>query len=98
MPQTAELSEVAQLHRALDQLRRSVGAVRIRYGDIPAVRHLVGHVDRMEMDASEFDSIPAPAGPRLEPVEVLTDEPFDPSLWADADDEGVGGYHGGAAQ
>jgi hypothetical protein len=26
----------------------------------------------------------------------VSDEPLDPSLWANADDEGLGGYHRGS--
>ena len=35
--------------------------------------------------------------PRLAVPKVvpLGSEPIDPSIWMDADDEGVGGYHGG---
>jgi hypothetical protein len=28
-------------------------------------------------------------------LQLIDDTPLDPSLWADADDEGLGGYHGG---
>jgi hypothetical protein len=96
MPETAELTELAALHRTLRQLRGCVERPRSTYGDIPAVKRLIGDVDRIELDASELDpvSTPAVAG---EPVE-LSDEPVDPSLWADADDEGLGGYHRGSSR
>jgi hypothetical protein len=29
-------------------------------------------------------------------MQIIDDTPFDPSLWSDADDEGLGGYHGGS--
>jgi hypothetical protein len=92
-------SELAGLRRAIDELRSVVGSVRSRYGDIPAVRRLVGDVERIELDASELSELAPPAGPAQEAeVHVLDDTPLDPSLWADADDEGVGGYHGGAGR
>ncbi len=93
MAQTAELST---LHRTLEQLRSCVDELRGRYGDIPAVKRLVGDVDRMSIDASELESLPTfvtPAAPGG--VTVIPDEPLDPALWADADDEGLGGYHRG---
>jgi hypothetical protein len=100
MPHRAELSG---LHRAVDDLRTAVASARSRYGDIPAIRRLVGDVERIELDAAELDELdlPAdPAGPSAPTsgadVHVLDDTPLDPSLWADADDEGLGGYRGGA--
>jgi hypothetical protein len=95
----AVTSELAGLRRAIDELRSVVASVRNRYGDIPAVRRLVGDVERIELDASELSELAPPAGPAQEAeVHVLDDTPLDPSLWADADDEGVGGYHGGSGR
>ncbi|MCU1657389.1 MAG: hypothetical protein JWO57_2045 [Pseudonocardiales bacterium] len=90
MPVTSELTT---LHRVLGDLRSVVGSVRSRYGDIPAVRRLLGDVDRIDLDASELDHVPPPPESRPVDVQVLDDRPIDPSLWADADDEGLGGYH-----
>ena len=98
MPPKAELSG---LRRAVDDLRTAVASARSRYGDIPAVRRLVGDVERIELDAAELDELDLPTDPAGlsaptsgADVQVLDDTPIDPSLWADADDEGVGGYHG----
>ena len=90
--------ELATLHKAVEELRSVVGSVLGRYGDIPAVKRLLGDVDRIDLDASELDAIPVPAEPeqREETVLVLDDKPLDPSLWADADDEGLGGYQRGS--
>ena len=91
MPVTSELSV---LHRTVDELRSVIGSVRSRYGDIPAVKRLLGDVDRLDLDVADLDDVVPPelqtgAGP----VEIMDDRPFDPSLWVDADDEGLGGYH-----
>jgi len=95
----AETAELTTLHRALDQLRSCVGEVRGRYGDIPAVKRLVGDVERIDIDASELDTVPPPAEPaKPAPVQWIDDTPLDPAMWADADDEGIGGYHGGPAR
>jgi hypothetical protein len=90
----AVISELATLHRSVEELRRCVGDVRSRYGDIPAVRRIVGDLDRIDLDAAELDTLPAPLPPAPPPeLQVIDDRPDDPALWADADDEGVGGYH-----
>jgi hypothetical protein len=86
-------AEYAVLQRTLDDLRNCVGALRVRYGDVPAVRRLAGDLDRFDLDASELRELPVLESSRSEPVQVLDDRPLDPSLWADADDEGLGGYH-----
>ncbi|HJQ43431.1 MAG TPA: hypothetical protein VJ831_10125 [Jatrophihabitantaceae bacterium] len=91
--------ELTALHRTIDELRAVVGSVRSRYGDIPAVQRLIGDVDRMDLDAADLDELPAPAeAAGTGDVQILDDTPPDPSLWADADDEGVGGYHRGASR
>lgn len=96
MTDTVELST---LHRAVEQLRSCVGEVRSRYGDIPHVRRLVGDVDRLDIDISELDVLPAPATPPTRaPLERIDDTPSDPAMWLGADDEGLGGYHGGRSR
>ncbi|MEP6600066.1 MAG: hypothetical protein ABJB98_11580 [Actinomycetota bacterium] len=95
MAEMAERTELTQLHRAVEQMRGAIGDVRRRYGDIPAVRRLMGDVERMDLDAAELDGLRPPETEHVEgPTEVtpLTDDPVDPALWADADDEGLGGY------
>ena len=95
----ADTPELTALHRTIDELRAIVGSVRSRYGDIPAVKRLIGDIDRMDLDAAELDELPAPAETAgTADVQILDDTPPDPSLWADADDEGVGGYHRGASR
>ena len=89
----AVTSELTVLHRAIEELTAVVGSVRSRYGDIPAVRRLLGDVDRILIDAADLEDLPPPP-PFGEPIQLIDDTPVDPSLWADADDEGLGGYHG----
>lgn len=91
MPVTSELSA---LHRTVDDLRGAVAGLQQRYGDIPAVRRLVGDVDRLALDVADLDDLPEPANQPPPAMEVIDDRPLDPGLWADADDEGLGGYHG----
>ena len=94
----AVTTELAVLHRAVAELRNVIGSVRECYGDIPAVKRLIGDVERIGLDASELDSLrPSPAHHRHEEIMVIDDTPVDPSLWADADDEGVGGFRASSA-
>lgn len=91
-------TEIAELRRNIGQLRQCVGTLRNRYGDAPTVRRLINDLERLNIDADEFE------GTQLVPVQqnkvdrsdvvVVPDTPYDESLWAGADDEGVGGYHG----
>lgn len=91
-------TEIAELRRNIGQLRQCVGTLRSRYGDAPAVRRLINDLERLNIDADDFE------GTQLVPVQqrkpdrsdvvVVPDTPYDESLWAGADDEGVGGYHG----
>jgi hypothetical protein len=91
----AVTSELDVLHRTVDDLRNTVASLRTRYGDIPAVRRLTGDVDRLELDVADLDDLPAPSDQPPPQLQVIDDRPLDPGLWADADDEGLGGYHGG---
>ena len=92
----AVTTELTTLHRTVEELRDVVAGLRQRYGDIPAVRRLLGDIDRIDLDASELDNLtPLPAASTAEASEILMldDTPLDPKLWDGADDEGVGGYH-----
>jgi hypothetical protein len=92
----AVTTELTTLHRTVDELRGAVASIRRRYGDIPAVRRLLGDIERIDLDASELDDLtplPAASNPEASEILMLDDTPIDPALWAGADDEGVGGYH-----
>jgi hypothetical protein len=92
----AVTTELTTLHRTVDELREIVSSMRNQYGDIPAVRRLLGDIERIDLDASELDELtPLPAAtiPEASEIHILDDKPHDPSLWEGADDEGLGGYH-----
>jgi hypothetical protein len=94
----AVTTELTALHRTVDELREIVTTVRARYGDIPAVKRLLGDIERIDLDASELDDLtplPAASIPEASEIHILDDQPHDPSLWRDADDEGLGGFSGG---
>jgi len=88
----AVTTELTTLHRTVDELRSVMADVRSRYGDIPAVRRLLGDIDRLDLDLSELDTMAPPPAAEASAVHLIDDKPLDPSLWADADDEGLGGY------
>lgn len=84
------------LQRVVGQLRLCVGSLRERYGDCTAVRRLENDLERLDIDAGEFErpSVPTQQRPAVDRSDVVMvpDTPYDPSLWQGADDEGVGGY------
>jgi hypothetical protein len=88
-------TELADVQRALAQLRSSVGALRARYGDVAAVRRISNDVERLGIDIGELSAeLPAPRRgpePSTDDTVMVPDTPYDPSWWRDADDEGVGG-------
>jgi hypothetical protein len=91
-------TEFATLRRSIEQLRHSVAGVRNAFGDAPEVRRLVNDLERLEIDASELASaepIRQPGLPGRVPEHVvIPDTPLDETMFSDADDEGLGGYHG----
>ncbi|RZS38983.1 hypothetical protein EV193_104194 [Herbihabitans rhizosphaerae] len=89
-------TEITELQRTIGQLRRCVGALRSRYGDVAAVQRLANDVERLGIDADDLGAQPTTPAPRAQAAEevvVVPDTPYDPDLWRDADDEGVGGHH-----
>jgi hypothetical protein len=98
MPNSKQLDDVAH---AIDELRARVGDAKAAYGDLPAVDRLVNDVDRIEIDARELVGAlgvtpGTPPASQLHSVPKISidDTPHNPALWADADDEGIGGFHG----
>ncbi len=87
-------TEFATLQRSIEQLRQSVAHVRDAFGDAPVVRRLVNDLERLEIDAGELASAVPARHPNLPEHVAVPDTPLDESMWSDADDEGVGGYHG----
>lgn len=88
--------QVQAVDRAIGELRMRLRDVRTTFGDTPAVRRLLNDVERLEIDVRDLDAAqPAASGPaEPRPLITIPDTPADPSLWVDADDEGIGGYHG----
>ncbi|MCP2236282.1 hypothetical protein [Prauserella halophila] len=94
-------TEMSELRSTISRLKQCVGALRSRYGEVPAVHRLANDVERLDIDAVELgDTSGVPAqgrgAPPIDRSEIVPvpDTPYDPAMWHDADDEGVGGYHG----
>ncbi len=94
----ADATQMTAVNRAIEELRARVVDARTAYGEIPAVRRLVNDVERLSIDASELDlgSNASPPATAFAPAAKIgiDDTPPDPAMWRDADDEGVGGFHG----
>jgi hypothetical protein len=90
----ADATQLTAVNRAIDELKATVADARGAYGEAPAFRRLMNDVERLSIDASELDTV-APAAAPPPPVRIpIDDSPPDPAMWTDADDEGVGGFHG----
>jgi hypothetical protein len=76
---------------ALAKLDRAVAALRDEYGDTLGIRRLASDVRRLAEDLDELGE-PAPGHRafRRDDLEEIPDVPYDPSMWADAEDEGFG--------
>jgi hypothetical protein len=91
-------TEFVTLRRSIEQLRQSVSGVRSAFGDAPEVRRLMNDLERLEIDAAELASaeplrqVRTPG--RVPEHVVVPDTPLDEAMFSDADDEGLGGYHG----
>lgn len=93
-------TEFATLRRSIEQLRTCVAEVRDAFGDAPEVRRLVNDLERLEIDANELAAAEPlrrtalPVSGHLTDHVVVPDTPLDAAMFSDADDEGLGGYHG----
>jgi hypothetical protein len=74
-------TELADVRRALGQLRNSIGALRGLYGDCTAVRRISNDLERLDIDVAELSTLPAPRQ-ASEPAEgetvIVPDTPTTP--------------------
>ncbi|CAL9432339.1 hypothetical protein [Streptomyces sp. enrichment culture] len=85
--------EMASVQRCLDDLLRSVGRLEKQLGsgglEMRRVRADTNHL--RESVALLRESAAGPAAlPKRPDLVTISDTPYDPSLWVDTDDEGLG--------
>jgi hypothetical protein len=80
---------VGAAREAITSLAAAVLRLRNEYGDTLGVRRLSSDVDRFKADLDELGA-PAPGhrpGVRPEDLEEIPDDPYDESMWQDAQSE-----------
>jgi hypothetical protein len=93
-------SALQSLQRSIDELASAVAVLSHTHGKIPIVARLCNDLERLKLDVTDARTLRAPATPAgpsapAETMFKISDEPYDQSMWGDdADQEGVGGYHG----
>jgi hypothetical protein len=92
-------SALQSLQRSIDELASAVAVLSHAHGKVPIVARLCNDLERLRLDVADAQAlrtpvaVGAPAGAPT--MFTVSDEPYDQSMWGDdADDEGVGGYHG----
>ncbi|NEA90517.1 hypothetical protein G3I38_04150 [Streptomyces sp. SID7958] len=85
--------ELTSVQRCLDDLMRSVGRLEKQLGsgglEMRRVRTDTDHLRESVALLRETAAGPPGAPPRPDLV-TISDTPYDPSLWIDTDDEGLG--------
>jgi hypothetical protein len=91
-------SALQSLQRSIDELASAVAVLSHGHGKIPIVARLCNDLERLKLDAADAQTLRTPAvagAPTATTMYTVSDEPYDQSMWGDdADQEGVGGYHG----
>ncbi|MEU0249400.1 hypothetical protein ABZ192_34770 [Streptomyces sp. NPDC006235] len=84
--------ELTSVQRTLDELFRSLGRLEKQLGtgglEMRRVRADANHL--RESVALLRDAAATPAAPKRPDLVTISDAPYDPSLWVDSDDEGLG--------
>ena len=84
--------ELTSVQRCLDDLFRSVGRLEKQLGsgglEMRRVRADADHL--RESVALLRDVAATPAAPKRSELVTISDAPYDPALWTDSDDEGLG--------
>ena len=86
--------DLSAARRALGEMQRAVRALKLHFGGDHDMRRLEDDVQRVHFDLGLLaENAPAqPGGPKRN-LEVIPEREYEPDLWKDADDEGLGGLH-----
>ncbi len=77
--------------RCATALAEATEQVQVAYGDTLGVRRLRSDVDRLIECLNQLGPpLPGHHPPRPQALETISDEPYDESLWVDAEYEGLG--------
>jgi hypothetical protein len=90
----ADATQMKAVNRAIEELQARIVDARPGYGEFPAFKRLVNDVERLSIDAGELATVSPASAPAPSARIPIDDTPPDPAMWGDADDEGVGGFHG----
>ncbi|KAA5835093.1 hypothetical protein ABT337_07490 [Saccharopolyspora hirsuta] len=85
-------AERRRMQHLVGQLRRSVDSLVRNHDNCLSARRLHNAVERLELDLAAECPRSCAAEPSAQAVVLVPDEPYDPDLWRDADDEGIGGF------
>ena len=90
-------SALLALHRSIDELHTAVSVLTRIHGKTSVVARLRNDLERLQLDAADAEVLRTPDLPSSikgqgPDVYHVSDEPYDHSMWADSDQEGVGGY------
>ncbi|MDG9711919.1 hypothetical protein [Streptomyces sp. DH10] len=84
--------ELTSVQRSLDELFRSLGRLEKQLGtgglEMRRVRADANHL--RESVALLRDAAATPAATKRPDLVTISDAPYDPALWVDSDDEGLG--------
>ena len=81
----------------MGQLRHSVDTLGRRHDGCLSTRRLHNAVERLELDLAAECPRSCVQDVRALQVVMVPDEPYDPAMWRDADDEGIGGFRRSAS-
>lgn len=89
--------DLTSVQRRLDDLVRCVGRLEEHVGNSLDMRRVRADADHLRESLSLLREA-APSTARTGPVEmvIVPDTPYDPALWSDCEDEGLGSAHGHA--
>ncbi len=88
--------DLIRARRKLDELDRVLRSVRSRVGNTRDIRRACGDVERLRdslallAEHSPRTARNGPPEPRTD-LETIPEVPYDPGMFVDADDEGIGG-------
>ncbi len=90
-------SALLALQRSIEELKTAVSVLTHIHGKTSVVARLCNDLERLQLDAADAEvlrtpDLPASIKGQGPDVYHVSDEPYDQSMWADSDQEGVGGY------